>query len=371
MRFRSRSSTRLLLLTSALWLLFAGEGKAEESDSTFQKQAALFAQQCSKCHTIGKGDRVGPDLKDVTKRQEREWLIGFITAPGRYLDSDPIAKQLLQKYNGVRMADLGLSRAEAEAMIDYIETVSEGGGLGMEVPEPIVPERKAPRIAGPGTRGFLHKGGLVSLGFVVLLGFLAWWAGWEGTAGTLGVLALFLLYWSLGGHRHHHLWGNDQGYAPEQPIAFSHALHAGTMEISCLYCHSGAERSPVAGIPAVNVCMNCHRVVDRRQGQDAPSPEISKIRAAWESRNSDHAQTIPWVRVHRLPDFVTFTHEAHVRNGITCQECHGPVQEMERLRQESDLSMGWCVNCHRKEGTEVPTHWLRSQASVDCNICHQ
>ncbi|RMD96986.1 MAG: hypothetical protein D6812_16070, partial [Deltaproteobacteria bacterium] len=333
-------------------------------------QAARFAQQCSKCHTIGQGDRVGPDLKDVTKRRKRDWLIGFITAPGRYLDTDPIARKLLERYNGVRMAELGLSRSEAEAMIAYIETVSEGGG-GVEIPRPLLPEKKDRRIAGPGPRGPLHRGGLVALGIVVLLGLVAWGAGYNGLLGTLGIVAVFLLYWSLGGYRYHHLWGNDQGYEPQQPIAFSHALHAGEMEISCLYCHSGAERGPVAGVPAVGVCMNCHRIVDRRRGQEHPSPEIAKIRAAWESRKSDTPKPIRWVRVHQLPAFVTFTHEAHVRNGITCQECHGPVQEMERIRQVSDLTMGWCVNCHRKEGVEVPTHWLRSQASTDCNICHQ
>jgi hypothetical protein len=183
--------------------------------------------------------------------------------------------------------------------------------------------------------------------------------------------------------------GNNQGYAPEQPIAFSHALHAGEMGISCLYCHHGAEKGPVAGIPSVNVCMNCHKVVRKRKGEREPSPEIAKIFAAWRERPRDGEDStggvvrtsqdaqdesatgnIQWIRVHRLPDYVHFNHQVHVHDGITCQECHGPVETMQRMRQASSLSMGWCVDCHRHEGRAAPTHWKRSGGELDCSACH-
>jgi hypothetical protein len=91
----------------------------------------------------------------------------------------------------------------------------------------------------------------------------------------------------------------------------------------------------------------------------------------WATRTGAQPRSIQWERVHNLPDFVTFNHQAHVQNGIQCQECHGPVETMTRMRQASDLSMGWCVNCHRHPGKAAPSHWKRSLGSLDCTACHQ
>lgn len=173
--------------------------------------------------------------------------------------------------------------------------------------------------------------------------------------------------------------GNQQGYEPEQPIGFSHRLHAGELQISCLYCHSGAETGRNAGIPPTNVCMNCHKSVtapfaNLRNDPKAISPELRKLFESYgldddRKRDADKAKPIPWVRVHNLPDFACFDHRAHVGAGVACQKCHGPVETMERVRQVESLSMGWCVNCHRDANINGVSG-KKANASLDCAACH-
>lgn len=188
-----------------------------------------------------------------------------------------------------------------------------------------------------------------------------------------------------------HLPGNQQGYEPAQPIAFSHRLHAGEMQIACLYCHSGAEASRHAGIPAASTCMNCHRFVaaplgalraedelakkESRRPRPIVSPEIQKLYTALaldEHLARDPQKTpqpIAWTRVYRLPDFVYFGHSAHVTAGVACQQCHGPVETTDRVRQVPDLTMSWCLNCHRTaNATGVASKSV--QPSTDCSTCH-
>ncbi len=398
-RKRLPSRSIWLFAFSAIWFAaFPVRALAQENGSDFQKQALLFAQHCTKCHTVGQGDRVGPDLKDVTKRRERDWLIGLIADPDPYLDNDPVAKELLKKYNGVRMPNLKLSQVQAEDLLKFIETLSEGTGGGMADVIPLAEQKIATRIEGPDEGTGVPRWGLVALLAIAALSGLSWKFEAVRTAQVLVVLGIGVGYWSFGGQQHHHLMGNNQGYAPEQPVAFSHALHAGEMGMSCLYCHHGAEKGPVAGIPSVNICMNCHKVVRKRKGAREPSAEIAKILAAWRTRprdgqdfsggivrtsqddaSQDASQdaldpgasgNIEWVRVHRLADYVHFNHQVHVHNGIACQECHGPVETMQRMRQASSLSMGWCVDCHRHQGRAAPTHWKRSGGELDCSACH-
>lgn len=139
--------------------------------------------------------------------------------------------------------------------------------------------------------------------------------------------------------------GRQESYAPDQPIKFSHKVHAGENGIDCMYCHTTAEHSKSAGIPATNLCMNCHVLI--REGTNSGKFEISKIIEASES-----GKPIEWKRIHNLPDHVYFNHAVHVGSGkLDCMQCHGPVEEMDIMAQHSDLSMGWCVNCHRD--TEV------------------
>lgn len=182
------------------------------------------------------------------------------------------------------------------------------------------------------------------------MGFDYPFSGRVGTSTLVCVtLAVLLL---VGGN----IASNQQGYEPEQPIAYSHAVHAGQRRIDCLYCHFGAERSRYAGVPPAQVCMNCHSQVKR------DSPEVQKIEAAVES-----GTPIAWIRVHRFPDHAYFDHSRHVAvAGIRCQSCHGPVETMTRVRQVESMSMGFCLDCHRK--SERPGNGLAP--STDCSACH-
>ncbi len=134
-----------------------------------------------------------------------------------------------------------------------------------------------------------------------------------------------------------------QNYAPEQPIPYSHKLHAGDYKIPCLYCHGTAERSSHAEVPGLETCMNCHQAVK------LDSPWIKQMAAAYAEK-----KPIKWVKVHVLPDFVRFNHRRHVAAGIECQSCHGPIQTMEKVYQWAPLNMGWCINCHRNNNYVQP-----------------
>lgn len=136
--------------------------------------------------------------------------------------------------------------------------------------------------------------------------------------------------------------GRSQNYAPDQPIKFSHKIHAGNNKIDCKYCHHTSEFNKSAGIPAMELCMNCHVLV--REGANSGKFEISKVVDAYENKKN-----VEWTRIHNLPDHVFFSHAQHVGIAkVDCQKCHGKVQEMDIMKQSSDLSMGWCINCHRE-----------------------
>ena len=136
--------------------------------------------------------------------------------------------------------------------------------------------------------------------------------------------------------------GRSKNYAPDQPIKFSHKVHAGANKIDCKYCHSTAEYSKSAGIPAMELCMNCHVLV--REGARSGKFEIAKVVEANETK-----KPVAWVRLHNLPDHVFFSHAQHVSIAkVDCKQCHGAVAEMDIMKQTSDLSMGWCINCHRQ-----------------------
>jgi len=162
--------------------------------------------------------------------------------------------------------------------------------------------------------------------------------------------------------------------APKQPIFFSHVVHAGKYRLDCQYCHADARRSEYAGIPSVERCLGCHRIIG---AQD--NPEIGKIQ---EYRR--RGQPIPWIRVFKLPEFAYFTHKAHIRFGLACQTCHGPIERMRVVGADTGpslahdlmnlvglkppprpLTMGWCVDCHRRENAEGG-----ARAPLDCAVCH-
>jgi len=177
------------------------------------------------------------------------------------------------------------------------------------------------------------------------------------------------------------------GYAPKQPVAFSHAQHVGQLGMSCLYCHTSVEESPHANVPPTQTCMNCHQTIK------ADSPLLAAVRASWSS-----GQPIAWKRVHKTPDYVSFDHAVHVRRGVGCVSCHGKVDEMPVVVHEKTLSMGWCLDCHRHpenhlrppgEVTNLTLDWppppgrsqrefsllmkeeLKIKAPLECAGCHR
>jgi hypothetical protein len=166
----------------------------------------------------------------------------------------------------------------------------------------------------------------------------------------VGMSLMVLLSLGLTGCKFQYGIGYNQGYEPTQPIPFDHSVHVGKHKIQCQYCHSQVERSTHSNIPSLQTCMNCHIQVK------TDSPHITKLREAYEA-----GQSIEWVKVHMLPDHVRFNHAAHLNKGVSCQTCHGEIEKMQVVKQYSDLSMGWCVNCHREQ---------QSKAPLNCSTCH-
>lgn len=158
--------------------------------------------------------------------------------------------------------------------------------------------------------------------------------------------------------------GDPEAPGPAQPIAFSHKHHAGEYEIECLYCHTGTDRSASAGVPSVELCMGCHAQFP--PSYDSEFEGIRVLKEHWEKQ-----EPIQWQQIHRVPEHVQFRHNRHISAGIECQDCHGPVEEMDKLYMTPDtkwwpwglptqkLEMGWCIQCHRE-----------NDASQDCLTCH-
>ncbi|HEY6085198.1 MAG TPA: cytochrome c3 family protein [Nitrospira sp.] len=168
------------------------------------------------------------------------------------------------------------------------------------------------------------------------------------TVKAIGVLLLTGFFAALVGLLYS-TGSSDSGAQDQQPVAFTHARHAGDLHINCLYCHRSATASTTAGVPSVHLCMSCHQNLARDK------PETLKLMAYWEDQ-----QPIEWVRLHRLPDFVYFTHEMHLRSGLECVTCHGHVDQMPSTPRAASFEMGWCISCHEARGV-----------SRDCWTCHK
>jgi hypothetical protein len=176
---------------------------------------------------------------------------------------------------------------------------------------------------------------------------------------------------------------SPEGREPEQPINFPHPVHVKTLGMNCLYCHYSANKSPDPGLPAVGTCMGCHQIIGPARpksdlGPQRQSAELAKLQKYWGDR-----KPVPWVRIHKVPDYVQFPHMRHVNAGVTCQTCHGRVQDMARVYQAASLNMGWCVRCHvngyrqadglRAAGyTPTPAQQEAAprRARYDCAVCH-
>ena len=371
------------LLSVVVFMFSASSAQAFEGDAKNGKK--LFKQNCASCHKLDK-KLVGPALTGVTDKYSEEWLLAWIRNNAELRASgDDDANAIFEEYNGsvmsafpalsdqdifdilqytiegdqkvVPVAADGSTVVVAESK-DYSKQITIGLGLLLFVMVMLLARMKNTLrlVNGQDPVSILDEAGWFWGRLINNKGFV--------TVATVLVTVLFLnqAYWWMSGI------GVEQKYQPEQPIAFSHALHAGQNEIDCNYCHSSARHSKHSGIPSANVCMNCHMYVDGSEITDETgnlkydgegSPEIAKIYAAigWDSENRKYIedyeqQPIKWIRIHNLPDLAYFNHSQHVTAGqLECQECHGPVETMEEVYQYSELTMGWCINCHRE--TEV------------------
>ena len=162
--------------------------------------------------------------------------------------------------------------------------------------------------------------------------------------------------WDLNIIDHFHYFGpksRAKGHKPEQPINFSHITHVQKNKMECQYCHWTVNKSPYAAIPEVETCMGCHQMLVQGTTDEQKS-EIKKIHEYY-----NNGEPIPWNKVHVMPDYVKFNHKRHVKAGVSCQSCHGQIPEMEVVERMSSMKMGWCISCHRDQGT-----------SIDCYTCH-
>lgn len=167
------------------------------------------------------------------------------------------------------------------------------------------------------------------------------------------------------------LWPSrrEAGYQPEQPIPFSHKMHAGELQIDCLYCHSGADAGQHATVPSVKTCMNCHFEVKTKDDDGELTPGIKTLLDHW-----DNKKPILWNKVHDLADFAYFDHGRHTAAGVDCRECHGEVEEMEHMSRIYGQKMSWCLDCHTDPPTEeqlATRSDLTTRAPIHCTTCHR
>lgn len=355
---------------------YAVDPSVASSDEAIAAGKIVFNANCKQCHKLDQ-KYTGPALRGITDRQSPEWAYRFIKNSSAVIASgDAYANALYKEYNNLMMPSHEfLTDDDLGNLLAYIE-------YGDKVDPAAAAADAATESVGTGGGGIPSEYLTVILGVLILvlllilvvLGLIIsvltkyinkqdlpeddkefvsqkFEAGkiFKSDAFIIIITALVIALVAKTAIDGLYSVGVQQGYAPAQPIAFSHALHAGQYEIACQYCHTGVEIGKSANIPSANICMNCHTHIQNVGGKEGVSPEIAKIYAA-----VDNNHPIEWVRVHNLPDLAYFNHSQHVAvGGIECQTCHGPIQEMEVVGQHSSLTMGWCIDCHRQ--TEVAT----------------
>lgn len=346
-----------------------------------QEGKAIFSDNCAQCHSL---DKVitGPALRGVESRgpwTNRANLIKWVHSPGAFIPTTPYTQQLVTQFNGQIMPDFAskLDDKQINAIFDYIKSAPPPGGGG---------EKKTPG----GETEETDNGGLL-FGIVSLLLAIVALILMQVNSNLKKLsddkeqilrpepvpfyrnklyIALFaILLFAVGGYftaKSAIGLGRQKGYSPTQPIYFSHKVHAGLNQINCLYCHGSAWESKHAGIPTLNICMNCHKsinayekgpkIFDEEGNEINGTSEIKKLLTQYAgftpgpgaNWDPSKAKSPEWIKIHNLPDHVYFNHSQHVRvGGVACQQCHGNIQTMDKVYQAAELSMGWCVNCHR------------------------
>ena len=374
-------------------LLLPSLSISQEAD--IQAGKSLFNANCAACHQLNR-KAVGPALSGVTEKYDREWLYKWIKNGTQMIkDGDPQAVAIWEEYNRAVMTNYPqFSNEQIDNILAYTDytppppavtvaasaqTVSQGSDISVNVILAVtiviftilivmlfLVQRTLIKIANasgvkiekdtksnitPLWQAIVKNQFLI---FILVVGFLL-----SSAYFTYGYLMQV---------------GIDQGYAPIQPIHYSHKIHAGANQIECKYCHSSARVSKHSGIPSLNVCMNCHEYIAEYNGEedlengytrDFYTNEIKKLYSAvgWDEENqvyTGNTKPVKWVRIHNLPDFVYFNHAQHAQVAkIECQTCHGPVEEMEIMYQYSPLTMGWCIDCHRESNVDKDNEYYQ------------
>lgn len=370
----------------------------------------LFKQNCTSCHTIGGGRLVGPDLAGVTDKYEKEWLVEWIRNSQALIESgDKKAIEIFEAYNKSIMTSFDFSDEEFIVLLEYLAN------------PPVKEEVSASSATTAQDEGMQSSTKLMIVALILLTLVFLLTSMKNSLKESLGqetetvpetlitqtniffknninklfvgffvvIVVLKFVFDVLMGV------GVTTSYQPEQPIAFSHKIHAGVNGIDCNYCHSSARHSKTSGIPSANLCMNCHTYISN--GTNTGTKEIAKIYDAvgfnpeTKTYIEDYEEKpIKWVRIHNLPDHAYFNHSQHVvAGGLECQDCHGAVEEMDVLYQHAELTMGWCVECHREtevkmEGNNYYTHLheqlkekykgkpitVDKMGGIECGKCH-
>lgn len=351
------------------------------------KGKELFNANCAACHKLDKA-ATGPALRGVADKYEKDWLHKWIKNSMELVNSgDATAVKVFEQYNKIPMTPFPqLSEEDIDNILAYTSEVKQEPAAVAGVPVATSSEN----VEGGMSNNIIL--GLLCLVLLVLIGVLfavknmlgkvvetkglevpsnakmpLWKAFAKNQFLVLVSTIVLLLVGAYFAYGYMMQIGVDQGYAPVQPIHYSHKIHAGDNAIDCKYCHSAARTSKTSGIPSLNVCMNCHKNISE-VAESTATPEYSKefydgeiqklyTAVGWDTENQKYTgktQPVKWIRVHNLPDFVYFNHSQHVTvAGVDCQKCHGSVEEMEVMEQHAPLTMGWCVDCHRETNVKV------------------
>ncbi|RPG60237.1 MAG: cytochrome C [Flavobacteriales bacterium TMED191] len=362
---------RFCSLGSVMVILFLSIALQPVFSQDVEAGASLFKTNCASCHYLGPEDKklIGPGLNDeIFEEYTQDWLYSWIRNSSEMIESgDKQAVAIYEEYNkAVMTAFPYFSNEDIDNILAYIkegpineEVVVSESTEYTEIPQNnnllyivlfivifntvllIYVKNVLKDAAGVQRTGFFND--ILSWiklnpSFIVLFSVLVVFSGIKGCWNATSKI------------------GVAQNYQPDQPIAFSHQLHAGEQGIDCNYCHHSARESKHSGIPSANVCMNCHTYVNEGRSEEG-TKEINKIYEAigFDPNSKTYIpgydqKPIEWVRIHNLPDLAYFNHSQHVNvAGLDCQTCHGPVEEMDVAYQYSKLTMGWCINCHREE----------------------
>ena len=374
MAFPKRLSIPSLIL-SILLLTTVITNKVSAQDGK-----SLFSQNCASCHAVNKR-LTGPALAGVEDRWggDKKKLHAWVHNSAAFLKTgDTYANNLYNEYGKVNMNLFPqLTDAEIDAILGYVSTAAKAGTA-----TPAAGGGDPNAAKGEESDNSLLFGILTLVLAVIALVLLQVNSNLKKLADVKeGILSaepvpfwrnkayiaiVVVVLFIAGGYmttRGAISYGRTINYQPVQPIYYSHKVHAGINQINCQYCHIGVYQGKQATIPSVNICMNCHMAINDYKGAKIYNEEGEEVNGTAEIKklykyagfeegkpwDATKAQPIEWVRIHNLPDHVYFNHSQHVKVGqVACQTCHGEIQKMNEVKQFAELSMGWCVNCHRE-----------------------